>query len=71
MKKSVLLGILFIAVVIGALVFTTMSSSASRYRVEVCVNFRVVAPAAQPEPPLSRALYAQLKKTPARRLLPA
>jgi len=35
-----LLAILFIAIVIGAVVFTTMSASASRYRVEVCVEFQ-------------------------------
>jgi hypothetical protein len=39
-KKSVLLAIVFIVVVIGAVVFTTMSSTSSRYRVEVCVEFQ-------------------------------
>ena len=40
MKKSVLLAIVFIVVVIGAVVFTTMSATSSRYRVEVCVEFQ-------------------------------
>ena len=40
MKKSVLLAIVFVAVVIGAVVFTTMSATSSRYRVEVCVEFQ-------------------------------
>lgn len=40
MKKSVLLAILFVAVVIGAVVYTTMSASASRYRCEVCMEFQ-------------------------------
>ena len=40
MKKSVLLGIVFVALVIGAVVYTTMSASSSRYRVQVCVEFQ-------------------------------
>ena len=40
MKRSVLLGIAFVIVVIGAVVYTTMSSASSRYRVEVCVTFQ-------------------------------
>ena len=40
MKKSVLLAIVFVVVVIGAVVYTTMSASASRYRCEVCVEFQ-------------------------------
>jgi len=39
-KKSVLLAIVFIVVVIGAVVYTTMSSTSTRYRVEVCVEFQ-------------------------------
>jgi hypothetical protein len=39
-KKSVLLGIAFVVAVIGAVVYTTMSASSSRYRVEVCVEFQ-------------------------------
>jgi hypothetical protein len=38
-KKSVLLAIAFVALVIGAVIYTTMSASSSRYRVEVCVDF--------------------------------
>jgi hypothetical protein len=40
MKKSVLFGLLFVAIVIAAVIMTTMSTSASRYRVEVCVEFQ-------------------------------
>lgn len=40
MKRSVLLGIVFVAVVLGAIVYTTMSASASKYRCEVCVEFQ-------------------------------
>jgi hypothetical protein len=39
-KKSVLLGIAFVALVIGAVVYTTMSASASRYRVQICVEYQ-------------------------------
>jgi uncharacterized membrane protein len=39
-KKSVVLAVVFIAVVIGAVVYTTMSASASRYRCEVCMEFQ-------------------------------
>lgn len=35
-----LLGIVFVAVVLGAIVYTTMSASASKYRCEVCVEFQ-------------------------------
>ena len=40
MKKSVMLAIAFVALVIGAVVYTTMSASSSRYRVEVCMEFQ-------------------------------
>ena len=40
MKKSVVLAIAFFAIVIGAVVYTTMSASASKYRCEVCVEFQ-------------------------------
>ena len=40
MKKSVLLAIAFFALVIGAVVYTTMTASASKYRCEVCVEFQ-------------------------------
>jgi hypothetical protein len=39
-KKSVLLAILFVVVVIGAVVYTTLSASSSRYRCEVCMEFQ-------------------------------
>jgi hypothetical protein len=40
MKKSVLLAIVFVAVVIGAIVYTSFTASASRYRCEVCMEFQ-------------------------------
>jgi hypothetical protein len=39
-KKSVLLGILFIVVVLVAIVYTSMSAGTNRYRVEVCMEFQ-------------------------------
>jgi uncharacterized membrane protein len=39
-KKSVVLAIVFVVVVVGAVVYTTLSASASRYRCEVCVEFQ-------------------------------
>jgi hypothetical protein len=39
-KKSVQLAILFVLIVIGAVVYTTMSASTNRYRVEVCMQFQ-------------------------------
>jgi len=39
-KKSVLLAIVFVVAVVGAVVYTTLSASASRYRCEVCVEFQ-------------------------------
>ena len=39
MKKSVLLAIAFVVLVIGAVIYTTMSASSTRYRVEICVDF--------------------------------
>jgi hypothetical protein len=38
-KKSVLLAIAFVVLVVGAVIYTTMSASSTRYRVEVCVEF--------------------------------
>ena len=38
MKKSVLLAILFVVVVVGAVVYTSMS--AKQYRCEVCMEFQ-------------------------------
>jgi hypothetical protein len=40
MKKSVMLAIAFVVVVIGAVVYTTLSASTSRYRCEVCMEFQ-------------------------------
>ena len=40
MKKSVLLGVAFAIAVIVAVIYTTMSASASKYRCEVCVEFQ-------------------------------
>ena len=40
MKKSVLLAIVFVAVVIAAVVYTSLSAGAGRYRCEVCVEFQ-------------------------------
>ena len=40
MKKSVLLGVAFAIAVIFAVIYTTMSASASKYRCEVCVEFQ-------------------------------
>ena len=40
MKKSIFIPALFVALVIGAVVYTTMTSSTKRYRVEVCVEFQ-------------------------------
>jgi len=39
-KKSVLLGILFVVIVIGAIIYTTMSAATNKYRVEVCIEFQ-------------------------------
>ena len=38
MKKSVVLGVAFVAIVIGFIVYTTLS--VKRYRCEVCVQFQ-------------------------------
>ena len=35
-----MLGIAFIALVLGMVIYTTMSASSSHYRVEVCVEFQ-------------------------------
>ena len=40
MKKSVMLAIVFVAVVIGAVVYTTVAASSTKYRCEVCVEFQ-------------------------------
>ena len=40
MKKSVLLGVAFCALVLGFVIYTTISAGASKYRVEVCMEFQ-------------------------------
>ena len=40
MRKSVLLAVLFVVVVVGAVVYTTLSAGSSRYRCEVCMEFQ-------------------------------
>jgi hypothetical protein len=40
MKKSVMLAILFVVVVIGAVVYTSMAAGSTKYRCEVCVEFQ-------------------------------
>jgi hypothetical protein len=39
-KKSVVFAIAFVALVLGAVVYTTLSASSTRYRCEVCVEFQ-------------------------------
>ena len=39
MKKSVMLAIAFIALVVGAILYTSLGGSNSRYRVEICITF--------------------------------
>jgi hypothetical protein len=39
MKKSVLAAIAFVAIVVGAILYTSLASSNSKYRVEVCIPF--------------------------------
>ena len=40
MKKSVWLGILFLAIVVAFVVYSTLSTSTERIRCEVCITFR-------------------------------
>ena len=40
MKKSVWVAVVFLVAVVGAVVYTTLSASASRYRCEVCMEFQ-------------------------------
>ena len=40
MKKSVLLAVVFVVIVIGAVIYTTMEAGSSKYRCEVCVEFQ-------------------------------
>jgi hypothetical protein len=40
MKKSVLAAIVFVVVVIGAILYTSLTGTNSRYRVEICMTFQ-------------------------------
>lgn len=40
MKKSVLVAVFFIAVVIGAILYTSLGGDNSKYRVEICITFQ-------------------------------
>lgn len=40
MKKSVLLTILFVVAILGAILYTSLGGSNSKYRVEVCIEFQ-------------------------------
>ena len=40
MKKSALLAVIFGAVVLAAILYTTLAGSNSKYRVEVCIAFQ-------------------------------
>jgi hypothetical protein len=40
MKKSVLVALIFCAVVLGAILYTSLGGSNSKYRVEVCITFQ-------------------------------
>ena len=39
MKKSVLVAIVFIGVVVAAILYTSLGGSNSKYRVEICITF--------------------------------
>jgi hypothetical protein len=40
MKKSVLVALVFSAVVLGAILYTSLGGSNSKYRVEICIAFQ-------------------------------
>jgi hypothetical protein len=40
MKKSVLVAVIFGAVVLGAILYTSLGGSNSKYRVEICIAFQ-------------------------------
>lgn len=40
MKKSVLVALIFGAVVLGAILYTSLAGSNSKYRVEICITFQ-------------------------------
>jgi len=40
MKKSVMVAVAFVALVIGAILYTSLGGSNSKYRVEICIAFQ-------------------------------
>jgi hypothetical protein len=40
MKKPVLLAVVFVAVVLGVILYTSLTGSNSQYRVKVCITFQ-------------------------------
>jgi hypothetical protein len=40
MKKSLVVTLLFAAILLGALLYTSLGSSNSKYRVEICIAFQ-------------------------------
>jgi hypothetical protein len=40
MKKSIIVTLIFAAIVLGAILFTTLGGSNSKYRVQICITFQ-------------------------------
>jgi hypothetical protein len=40
MKKSVLAAVIFVAIVLGAILYTSLAGANSKYRVEICITFQ-------------------------------
>jgi hypothetical protein len=40
MKKSVIAAFLFVAIVVGAILYTSLNGANNRYRVEICITFQ-------------------------------
>jgi hypothetical protein len=40
MKKSVLAAVIFVAIVLGAILYTSLGGSNSKYRVQICIAFQ-------------------------------
>jgi hypothetical protein len=40
MKKSVLVVVIFAAVILGAILYTSLGGSNSKYRVKICIDFQ-------------------------------
>ena len=40
MKKSVLAAVIFVAIVLGAILYTSLAGSNSKYRVQICIAFQ-------------------------------